>query len=106
MSNIEYDFSRQRIVRRNQSGKLISLYPIYNEDMNRYNEFFQMIQELKLLSGEFPQQKIIVEMQNVPSDQYENIKDLISIGEAFTDHIAKFFYQVNINCVIIVHEIY
>jgi len=104
MTRTIYDFDRQRKVNRNPSNKIQSIKPIYDENLNKFNEFFKMLEELKGLSMTFPQQKIVAEMQNVPSNQYALLKDDVGIGEAFTDHSSKFFYQVNINCVMIVHE--
>jgi len=100
-----YQFERQRIVNRTNSG-VSSIKPLYESELNKFNDFFNIYNKLKELSSLFPQDKMVVEIQNVPEDQYEMIKEEIGIGENFTDHINKFFYNVNINAVIIVHKTY
>lgn len=100
-----HDFKRQRKIHR-EGSKLVSLTPIYNEDLNKYNAFFKLYNQLKVMSEEFPQERIAIEMHNVPPDQFRFLKDEIGLGDAFTDHGSKFFFQVNINCMMIVFEQY
>ena len=103
MSYIIYDYARQRMVKRTSAGQIQSLTPIYNENNNKYNTFFSLVQKLKQLSKDFPEENLVANMYNVPSDQYQNLKDDIGIGDDFTEHEDLFYYQVNINCIIAVH---
>jgi hypothetical protein len=100
-----YQYDQQRVVSR-IDGKIQSIKPMYNTDNDRYTEFFSLANKLKELSSEFPKNKYVVEMHNIPDGQYENIKSDIGIGEHFTDHASKFFFNVNVNAVIIAHKIY
>ena len=38
------------------------------------------------------------------STDYEALKDVVGIGDEYTEHKGHFYFQVNINCVIIVHQ--
>jgi hypothetical protein len=100
-----YNFDRQAITNR-ENGKIKSIKPIYNEENNKYNDFVKLKQELDRLSKVFPQDKFVVEVQNVPEDQYQLIIDEYGIGDEFTNHVNKFYLQISINSVIIVHKQY
>lgn len=98
-----YQYDRQRVINR-IDGRICSIKPLYDEEDNRYNEFFSLANKLKELSQEFPKNKFAVEMHNIPDGQYDNIKADVGIGEHFTDHASKFFFSVNVNAVVIAHK--
>jgi hypothetical protein len=76
------------------------------EYQNKYNTFFKLWESLLKMSKEFPQEKIVAEMQNVCEVDYDMIKDEIGIGDNFTDHVSRFYLNVSLNATIIVHKIY
>ncbi len=80
--------------------------PLYREELNKYNDFYAITTELSSFSERFPQDKFVIEIQNVPEDQYEMLKSDIGLGENFTDHSNKFFYNVKVNAVVVVHKSY
>lgn len=98
-----HQYDRQRVVNR-IDGRIQSIKPMYNEENNRYDEFFSLSNKLKAFADEFPKNKFAVEMHNIPEKQYENIKADVGIGEHFTDHAGKFFFNVNVNAVIIAYK--
>ena len=103
MSYIIYDYDRQRLVKRSDADRIQSITPIYQDKHNKYNEFFQLSGKLKKLSDDHPENCFATDIYNVPPGQYQNLKDDIGIGDEFTEHEDRFYYQVNINCVIAVH---
>lgn len=100
-----HQFERQRVVNR-EGGRIQSIKPTYQDEMNKYNTFYVLFEKLVLLSKDFPQEKFMIEINNTPEEQYEMIKADIGIGDNFTDHSEKFFYNVSVNAIIIVHKPY
>ena len=100
-----YNFDRQSVTSR-ENGKIKSIKPLYNAENDKYNQFVLMYEKLSKLSKQFPQDKIVVEIQNVPDNQYELMVDEWGIGEQFTNHVNKFYLQVGVNAVIVVHKTY
>jgi hypothetical protein len=102
---IVYDYNKQRVVHRFKD-RILSIKPMFNSDMNKYDEFYKLANDLKKISTKFPSNKFVAEVHNIPDDQYTAIKDDVAINDCFTDHINKFFYNVNVNAVIIAFKSY
>ena len=100
-----YNFDKQRVINR-EEGRIQSIKPLYNAENDKYNQFVLMYEHLSKMARKFPQDKIVVEIQNVPEDQYQLMIDEWGIGEQFTNHVNKFYLQVSINAVITVHKMY
>lgn len=102
---IVYDYGRQRIINRS-NGRTHSIKPLYLEESNKYNTFYKIWERLLKLSIEFPQEKFVVEINNMSESDYDLIVSDIGIGENFTDHVSKFYLSVTVNAIIIVHKVY
>ena len=89
-----YQFDKQRVVDRDSNDKIMSIMPIYEENNNKYNEFYDILNQLKNLSNKHKSIKFVVEINGVPEQDYRTIQDEIGFGNNYQDHVGKFFFNV------------
>jgi hypothetical protein len=105
MKDPEYNFKRQRIIKRNDSGKILSLMPIYNKEAEVLIQIDQLIRQYRNLAITFPSVKLIGEVNSIPERDFKIIKEDLEYSNAdITDHGNRIYYQITVNCVLVMHQ--
>jgi len=105
--SVVYNFKTQKAITRNKLGKIQSIIPIYEIEGKVLIQAENLIKELKEIAVKFPYIKFNVEMNGIPEDDFNEIKEDLNYNNSnFTDHGKKIFYGVTPNCILILNQIF
>ena len=96
-----YNYDRQTVVSRDENGKIKSIKPIYKIDEDDIIKFNNLTEDMKIISEKYPDVKFAAEIINIEDNDFSIIKDALGFKPNFTDHASKFFFNTNLNSVII-----
>ena len=99
-----FNYDNQKATRRNERGQIQSIKPLYDKDADPLVIMGELIKDLTEMAKKFPVIKIQAEMNSIPEQDFNIIKDDLSYSGSFTDHGSKCFYQPTVNSVIILHK--
>lgn len=86
--------------RHDDSDKILSIMPIYDVIYT----FNDLVNDSRAMANKFTGVKFVSEMNHIPEDDFQVIKDDLSHLNSFTDHVNTFYYTITANCVIIGHK--
>jgi len=99
-----FNYEKQKTIRRNNSGKIESIKPIYSKDKDSLTIMEGLIKNITEMAKKFPEVKLQAEMNSIPENDFNIIKDDLTYTGLFTDHGSKCYYQPTSNSVIILHK--
>jgi hypothetical protein len=99
-----FNYKTSKKIKRNDSGKIVSIKPFYESDKDPYIIIHTQIHELITFADKFPENKVQVEINSVKEDIYKLLKEDLDHNRNFQDGAGKFFYSPTVNSVIIIHQ--
>lgn len=100
----QYNFDRQSVTSRSETGKIKSILPIHTKDNDKLIQISELMTKGEALSLQFPDVKFQVEVNLINETDYKIIADDLSWKGQFLDQGYRFFYNVANNFVIIGHK--
>ena len=96
-----YNYERQTVVSRDSEGKIQSINPVYKQEDDDLMKFNALIEDMRKIANKYPDVKFATEMINIEDEDFALIKDGLGVNKNFTDHASKFYFNTNLNSVLI-----
>jgi hypothetical protein len=100
----EYKFNKQKAVRKDDSGAIKSITPIFNSVGDPYSSVHKQAIELEKLAKMFPLSKVQVEINAIPESEYKMLKEDFDMKPGFQDGAGRFYYSPTVNSALICHK--
>lgn len=100
----KHNYLTQKTIRRNDSGKIQSIKPIYSETKDPYARVHAQAIDLEIIANKFPESKMQVEINAIPESTYKLLKEDFDYRNGFQEGAGKFYYSPTVNSAIIVHK--
>ncbi len=100
----KYNHKTQKSISRSNNGKIKSIMPIYKESEDIYNRIIKQSIEVAEMAKKYPRTKIQVEVNSIPENIYNMLKEDLNYGPNFQDGAGRFFYSPTVNSAIIIHK--